>query len=99
MMNGGRVEFYANWYKTDRMGQLRERIFVDRALDRFRLPVLPVAVQQPGLLVLVGADRDVAARSLTASASSRMIDSGLHEVDSRRRVAVEAPDVERLLGR
>jgi hypothetical protein len=28
MMNGGGVEFYANWYKTDRLGQLRERVFV-----------------------------------------------------------------------
>lgn len=28
LMNGGRIEFYANWYKTDRMGQLREKIFV-----------------------------------------------------------------------
>jgi hypothetical protein len=27
-MNGGGVEFYANWYKTDRLGQLRERVFV-----------------------------------------------------------------------
>ena len=26
--NGGEIEFYPNWYKTDRIGRLRERIFV-----------------------------------------------------------------------
>jgi ectoine hydroxylase-related dioxygenase (phytanoyl-CoA dioxygenase family) len=28
MTNGGEVEFYPNWYSTDRLGQLREKIFV-----------------------------------------------------------------------
>jgi Phytanoyl-CoA dioxygenase (PhyH) len=29
MTNGGEVEFYPNWYNTNRVGQLRERIFVN----------------------------------------------------------------------
>jgi len=28
MRNGGEIEFYPNWYKTDRLGRIRERIFV-----------------------------------------------------------------------
>ena len=28
MVNDGKVVFYPNWYKTSRLGQLRERIFV-----------------------------------------------------------------------
>jgi len=28
MTNGGEVEFYPNWYTTNRAGQIRERVFV-----------------------------------------------------------------------
>ena len=28
VVNGGQPEFFANWYRTDRLGQLRERTFV-----------------------------------------------------------------------
>ena len=98
MMNGGRIEFYANWYKTDRMGQLRERIFVTApwtdSTFRFGRSLFSNGATRPGRAVR-WRRRPVA----HSSASRRMIDWGCTGLAPGRRIAVEVPDVERLVGR
>ena len=39
MQNGGKIEFYENWYRPTRLGRLRERTFVAAPItyDAYRL--------------------------------------------------------------